>query len=120
LDIRLLVLDIDGTISGHSNEISKPVKQAINAVQAQGIQVTLATGRMYRSAMRFYRCIGSQLPLIAYNGAWIQDPFSRERHRHLPVSASLARQLLDNPNQSIALAFIFTSTIAFTCVKLLP
>ena len=28
-DIKLLVLDIDGTIAGHSNTMSEPVKQAI-------------------------------------------------------------------------------------------
>ncbi|AFY75835.1 MAG: Cof-type HAD-IIB family hydrolase [Hydrococcus sp. C42_A2020_068] len=99
MDIRLLVLDIDGTISGRSNEISQPVKQAIQAVQTQGIQVALATGRMFRSAMRFHSCIGSQLPLLAYNGAWIQDPFTGEMHQHLPVAPVLARQLLDELEQ---------------------
>ncbi len=45
-EIKLLVLDIDGTISGKSNTISTPVKQAIAAAQARGIQVAIATGRM--------------------------------------------------------------------------
>jgi Cof subfamily protein (haloacid dehalogenase superfamily) len=99
LDIRLLVLDIDGTIAGRSNEISEPVIQAIKQAQMQGIGVALATGRMYRSAMRFHRCIGSQLPLVVYNGAWIQDPFTGKLHQHLPVSPALARRLLDDLEQ---------------------
>ncbi|MGH2413105.1 MAG: HAD family hydrolase, partial [Microcystaceae cyanobacterium] len=49
MDIRLLVLDIDGTIAGKSNQVSKRVKQTIQAVQAKGIQVAIATGRMYNS-----------------------------------------------------------------------
>ncbi len=94
-DIKLLVLDIDGTISGESNTLSKPVKQAIKDVQAQGIQVAIATGRMYRSALRFHQEISSVLPLMAYQGAWIQDPSNQKIHRHLAVSRELAHQLLD-------------------------
>ncbi|MBN4001881.1 Cof-type HAD-IIB family hydrolase [Nostoc sp. LPT] len=94
-DIKLLVLDIDGTIAGHSNTISKPVKQAIIAAQAQGIQVAIATGRMYCSALRFHQDIGSTLPLMAYQGAWIQDPITQKVHRHWVVSREIAHQLLD-------------------------
>ncbi|BDI19123.1 hydrolase [Nostoc cf. commune SO-36] len=94
-DIKLLVLDIDGTIAGHSNTISKPVKQAIVAAQARGIQVAIATGRMYRSALRFHQDIGSTLPLMAYQGAWIQHPITQKIHRHWAVSREIAHQLLD-------------------------
>jgi Cof subfamily protein (haloacid dehalogenase superfamily) len=94
-DIKLLVLDIDGTISGESNTVSAPVREAIAAVQAQGIQVAIATGRMYRSAVRFHQEINSMLPLAAYQGAWIQDPATQKIHRHWPVTKDIAHQLLD-------------------------
>lgn len=94
-EIKLLVLDIDGTIAGQSNTISKAVKQAIAAVQAQGIPVAIATGRMYRSALRFHQEIGSTLPLVAYQGAWIQDPATQKIHRHLVVPREIAHCLLD-------------------------
>lgn len=95
LDIQLLVLDIDGTIAGESNTITEPVKQAILRVQAKGIQVAIATGRMYCSALRFHRQVGSTLPILAYQGAWIQDPATETIHRHLSVSRARAEQLLD-------------------------
>lgn len=94
-DIKLLVLDIDGTITGHSNTLSVTVKEVIAAVQAKGIKVAIATGRMYCSALRFHREIGSTLPLIAYQGAWIQDPGNDQIHRHLPVSREITQQLLE-------------------------
>ncbi|MCC5648533.1 Cof-type HAD-IIB family hydrolase [Nostoc sp. XA013] len=94
-DIKLLVLDIDGTIAGHSNTISTGVKQAIVAAQAKGIQVAIATGRMYRSALRFHQEIGSTLPLMAYQGAWIQDPITQKIHRHWTISREIAYQLID-------------------------
>jgi Cof subfamily protein (haloacid dehalogenase superfamily) len=94
-DIRLLVLDIDGTIAGISNEVSAPVLQAIESAQAKGVQVAIATGRMYRSALRFHAAIGSTLPLVSYQGALIQDPLTNTVHRHLPLSDVAALKLLD-------------------------
>ncbi|MEG4118114.1 Cof-type HAD-IIB family hydrolase [Microcoleus sp. N9_B4] len=94
-DIQLLVVDIDGTIAGLSNTIREPVKQAILAAESRGVKVAVATGRMYRSALRFHRDIGSTLPLICYQGAWIQDQATQKRLRHLPLSKQTALQLLD-------------------------
>ena len=95
LDIQLLVLDIDGTIAGKSNQIREPVKQAIRRAMAKGIQVAIATGRMYCSALRFHEEIGSTLPLLAYQGAWIQDAATEKIYQHLPLSGAMAGQLLD-------------------------
>ncbi len=95
MDTKLLVLDIDGTIAGQSNEVSDRVVEAIKAVNAKGIQVALATGRMYHSARRFHQRIGSSLPIVSYNGAWIQDPLDGKKHHHLPVPAEIALELLD-------------------------
>jgi hypothetical protein len=94
-EIKLLVVDIDGTIAGESNEINQPVIQAIQAAQERDVSVAIATGRMYRSALRFHQVINSTLPLLAYQGAWIQDPTTEQLHRHWTVSAQTAHQLLD-------------------------
>lgn len=93
--IRLLVLDIDGTIVGASNAVNVAVIQAVQAAQAKGIQVAIATGRMYCSALRFHQAVGSTLPLISYQGALIKDPASGKIHRHLTVPSQLAESLLD-------------------------
>ncbi len=100
MNIRLLVLDIDGTIAGESNQVRDAVIQAISTVQNEGIMVALATGRMYCSTLRFYNTIGSQLPIIAYNGAWIQDPQTGNLLRHLPLPLDTAEELLNYLQQS--------------------
>jgi Cof subfamily protein (haloacid dehalogenase superfamily) len=74
-EIKLLILDIDGTIAGKSNQVSTRVKQAIQAAQAKGVRVGIATGR--------------------YQGAWIQDPATGKRYRHHPVPIAIARELID-------------------------
>lgn len=93
--IRLLVLDLDGTTVGISNQIQPPVQQAIAAAQAKGVQVAIATGRMFCSAVRFHRDIQSHLPVLAYQGALIKDPITEKIYRHLTVPRSSAAQLLD-------------------------
>ncbi|HEY9762362.1 MAG TPA: Cof-type HAD-IIB family hydrolase [Trichocoleus sp.] len=93
-DIRLLVLDIDGTVAGHSNEITPHVLERIRAVQARGIEVAIATGRMYRAALRFHTAINSTLPLMAYQGAFIKDPRTQKLLRHSPLPRNLALEIL--------------------------
>ncbi len=98
--IKLLIVDIDGTIAGKSNQVSNRVKTAIRAAQAKGVRVGIATGRMYQSALKFHQEIGADFPVIAYQGAWIQDPATGTTHRHLPVPVETARELIDYFEQS--------------------
>ena len=94
-EIKLLIVDIDGTIAGESNQVSTRVKQAIQAARAQGVRVGIATGRMYKSALRFHHEIEADMPIIAYQGAWIQDPATGITHRHCPVPVDIAKELID-------------------------
>ena len=93
-NIKVLILDIDGTIAGKSNQISHKVKDAIKQAQAKGIKVGLATGRMYCSALRFHEDIAADLPIISYNGAWMQDPVTSEILLHQPINNKIAQHLL--------------------------
>ena len=102
--IKLLIVDIDGTIAGESNQVSPRVKAAISAAQARGVRVGIATGRMYKSALRFHQEIAADMPIIAYQGAWIQDPATGTIHRHCPVPVDIARELLDYFEQPTLLA----------------
>ncbi|MEM6713606.1 MAG: Cof-type HAD-IIB family hydrolase [Cyanobacteria bacterium P01_C01_bin.147] len=95
-NIRLLVLDIDGTIAGKSNDVTAQVKAAIAAVQRQGVQVAIATGRMYCSAVRFHQAVQSPLPVMSYQGALIKDPVSGKIYRHTPLSRQHTLALLSD------------------------
>lgn len=100
MDIQLLVLDIDGTIVGDSNQISKNVRNTISEVLDLGIEVVLATGRMYQSARYYHEYLNLKTPIIAYNGAWMQRPGVEEILHHFPVAWSIAAELLDYYEQS--------------------
>ncbi len=70
--IKLFVTDMDGTLLNSRHEISIENKKAIREAAAQGVIVTIATGRMYASAHRYAQELGVDVPIITYNGALIR------------------------------------------------
>ena len=52
-DIKLLVLDIDGTLTNSKKEISPETKRAIKLIQERGHKVMLASGRPTPGMRRF-------------------------------------------------------------------
>ena len=98
-DIRLLVLDLDGTIVDGSNRLRDSVTQAIGSAQRRGVAVALATGRLYQNSLHAHNSIGSTLPLICYEGALIREPKTEVVHRHWPLEPSAVAQVLDYAEQ---------------------
>lgn len=94
--VRLLVLDIDGTIGNKSNCIRDSVARAIQLAQSCGVAIAIATGRSFRCSLHAYDFIGSDLPLICYEGALIREPNTGVVHRHWPVQTQVAAQLLEH------------------------
>src|SRR4028119_52311 len=68
-DIKLIALDLDGTLLNSRGEVSERNLAAIRAAEEAGVLVTIATGRRFRDA----RPVGLQTrlnaPLITHNGA---------------------------------------------------
>ena len=91
---KLLVVDIDGTILGDTLDPAPAVLEALSQAQQSGVKLALATGRMYRSALRFHRLLDSPLPLISYQGALIKDPKDNRVYRHEPVPLEYALEVL--------------------------
>ena len=53
LPIELIALDIDGTLIGDDLVIGADTRAAVRAAMARGVPVSIVTGRMVSSAMRF-------------------------------------------------------------------
>jgi Cof subfamily protein (haloacid dehalogenase superfamily) len=91
----LLALDLDGTTLGPGLEIQPAVADAIAAAQARGIQVTLATGRMFGATLPYARHLNISAPLICYQGAVIRDPVSGELYAHVGMPGDLAAEAIE-------------------------
>jgi hypothetical protein len=72
--IRLLALDLDGTLMGDDLQVSPRVRAALAAARQHRVIVTLATGRMFQVAAHFARDLEIGAPLICYQGALVQAP----------------------------------------------
>lgn len=77
-DIKMIVLDIDGTIMNKKFQISDRVKKTIQLCQAKKIKVVLATGRMHDAAIPVAKEIGLLGPIISYQGSMIKEATENE------------------------------------------
>lgn len=91
--IRLLVLDLDGTLLDSQQRLSEVNKAAIARAKSKGIVVVLATARQPRSASRFAQELGLTAPLICHNGALGYQPVGRVELWHFRLDLTCARQI---------------------------
>jgi len=69
--IKLIALDLDGTLLTSDKTVTTRTKDILARVMARGVTVTVATGRMLRSALHFTRLIASDAPVICCNGGYV-------------------------------------------------
>jgi Cof subfamily protein (haloacid dehalogenase superfamily) len=72
LPIRLIALDIDGTLVGEDLLLRQRTRDAVAEAGRRGIAVSLVTGRMAISAMPFANALGLTGPIVAQQGALIR------------------------------------------------
>jgi Cof subfamily protein (haloacid dehalogenase superfamily) len=94
MSIKLLALDLDGTIFGDDLLISDRTRVAIKNAQERGVIVTIATGRMFRSASQIATDLGIEAPLICYQGALIRHSARGHTLYHKTIPSYLTHALI--------------------------
>jgi Cof subfamily protein (haloacid dehalogenase superfamily) len=69
MGIRLIALDLDGTLLNSRGELPEQNFQAIAAARRRGVRVALVTGRRFRDARPLVLQLGLDVPIISHNGA---------------------------------------------------
>lgn len=101
LPIELIALDIDGTLVGDDLIIGPDTRAAVKAATRRGVHVSLVTGRMVSSALRFASELGLTEPIVGYQGGLIRsmpEPGSKRLGRllvHTPIRAQVAREIVE-------------------------
>jgi len=88
--IRLVALDLDGTLIGEDLRLPPRTVATIRAAVGRGVHVALVTGRMTSSALPYALELGLRAPLVGLQGALV-------REMPAPGSARLGRLLLHRP-----------------------
>jgi Cof subfamily protein (haloacid dehalogenase superfamily) len=98
VNVRLVALDIDGTLlpprAGHLALPDPEITAAITALEEAGVVVVLASGRMYPGTARIARHLGLDTPLICQQGASIHHPDGTVAHR-FAIELEAAHELAD-------------------------
>lgn len=82
MSIRLLGLDLDGTLLDPGGQLQASVREAVGRVQSRGIEVVLCTGRRFRTALPIAEELGLSGPIVVSNGGLVKQIDSAEtRHR---------------------------------------
>ena len=81
--IRLIALDIDGTLLDSRWQVPDANRVAIDEATRRGIEVALVTGRRYDFAMPVARQLDCPITMIVNNGALIRSAEGETRLRHL-------------------------------------
>ncbi|HHY09362.1 MAG TPA: HAD family phosphatase [Firmicutes bacterium] len=78
MKIKLVALDIDGTLLNSQGELTPKTRAVIASIKEKGIGIVLATGRRPLRTTTLAEELNLKLPLITHNGAVIIEP-GRER-----------------------------------------
>jgi Cof subfamily protein (haloacid dehalogenase superfamily) len=88
--IRLLALDIDGTLLDQHFQISARNLAAIRAAHDAGVHIMLATGRRHEFALPIAQQLGVPVSLISSNGALVRSSSGESFHAdRLPAATAV-------------------------------
>ncbi len=94
MPVKLLALDIDGTLLNPRGEITPRTLSAINQARQQGVLVVLVTGRRFGSARDLLVRLQLDIPLVSHNGALTKNIETLETLDFHPLDAELAREMI--------------------------
>jgi Cof subfamily protein (haloacid dehalogenase superfamily) len=92
--IKLIAMDIDGTLLDSNHQLPAENARAIAAAAARGIDIMLVTGRRFDSARNVAAELDCDVHLIVSNGALIKSVAGGTEQRSL-LPAATARRVLD-------------------------
>jgi Cof subfamily protein (haloacid dehalogenase superfamily) len=95
MTIRLLALDLDGTLLNARGKISERNRLALDQARQNDVRIALVTGRRFRDSRPIALELGLDVPLISHNGALTKHARTLETVSVLPLPLSAARKALE-------------------------
>lgn len=109
MPVRLLALDLDGTLVQRGEHLAEVDITAIKRARAAGIAVTIATGRIATGALAIAQRLGLDLPIVCADGAVLCDPCSGVCIESTPLDSAVIEGLDETLEALGAHSFWFTA-----------
>ena len=97
--IKLLALDLDGTLLNSKGKIPEANTKAIRKAEERGVLVTIATGRRFRDARPVALEIEFNAPIISHNGALLKFAESLETVEFSLINLETSLEILRVGNE---------------------
>jgi Cof subfamily protein (haloacid dehalogenase superfamily) len=94
MTIRLLALDLDGTLLHSRGHITERNREALARARDCGVRVAVVTGRRFRDARPIALDLGLDVPVIAHNGALTKHARTLETVAVNPLPLDVARDAM--------------------------
>ena len=95
MSIRLLGIDLDGTLLDPGGQLQASVRDAVRRVRARGIEVVLCTGRRFRTALPIARELDLAGPIVVSNGGLVKEIESAQTRHQNSLPSELYFELLE-------------------------
>lgn len=92
--IKLVLIDIDGTLVRDDKTLPAENEEAIKEALQSGVLVTLVTGRNYGAAKEIIDKLQLDVPVVLQNGAFIYRPYSGEVIRKVGLTGDVAKRVI--------------------------
>ena len=92
---RLIAIDLDGTLLRDDGTLSERNAEAISRALSLGVEIVLASGRMFSTILPYARRLNLTGPIIAYNGALAKMISTGEVLSHTPIPPEIADEMVE-------------------------
>lgn len=112
--IKLIVSDVDGTLTNHNNELGAETVELVKKLREKGVLFTFATQRIHSSIVPFAKQLDVEIPIVTVNGALVKSmqnnviSSSVIKEKYIDRALSLAEKYF------VRIAFCYGDEIIYT------
>lgn len=112
-DVDFIVTDLDGTLISGPGNILTQIKDDINFLRKNKVQITIATGRNYAGAQALMKEMELKkgMPVALYNGSVVIEYGTENVLYCNPIKYEIVKELINYANLLNANVFIYTFAI---------
>ena len=112
--IKLVVSDVDGTLTNFDNQIGELTKELVPKLREKGVEFTFATQRIHSSLFDYAKTLDVKIPILSINGALIQDTSGNTISKSIIPVKKVLKSLELAEKYFVRIALVYNEDIIYT------